>query len=455
MSIRSQDRPKKKTNVFRKSEQNPVSMDAQRYLLEDKDYDEVFDFPYLKDETVKRFLNSHGRLFFLVRGLPGSGKGPLGDLLKKHYPQSELYWADSMFLGPNAPVRTKVTLGKSHDVCRRKMEDYMIKNVPVIINRNSNICVWEIVPYLRLAARYGYTVILAETSHKIRAKAEVLAQTNSRQLNAGYMRMRGGQWEEVYPMYTGWFLRPVDGLFLFRRLGRISRLLTESGWKQAEMSHTEGQPFCLGRSCWFAQAPEDKTYCDSKEVKDAYGTVHTLSIIGYAIMSGLAVALVALDKTQTRLLGRPKAADDDFLSMRMTALNIQDWEPTPCVKKLSDIVLDEDNPQPLMLAKTTTVPESVSFVILGAYGKLDRPLFLKFKEIRNHWDTFRKKMLISSDGVSCKDKMKLGDVDAYRDGKEILLLDRSVQLDSVFTGYYQPYTVPRMQPWHTSRPSWR
>lgn len=38
----------------------------------------------------------------------------------------------------------------------------MVENVPVVINHNTNVMVWEIAVYLVLAAKYGYTAILID-----------------------------------------------------------------------------------------------------------------------------------------------------------------------------------------------------------------------------------------------------------------------------------------------------
>lgn len=73
--------------------------------------------PYLTHKETVRFLRTHGRLLFLLRGLPGSGKSIVAMELQRLYPDSRTYCADMFFSTPVAPERSHVTMRESHVLC--------------------------------------------------------------------------------------------------------------------------------------------------------------------------------------------------------------------------------------------------------------------------------------------------------------------------------------------------
>ncbi|XP_064474034.1 2',3'-cyclic-nucleotide 3'-phosphodiesterase-like [Ornithodoros turicata] len=412
---------------------------------DDNDIEKVFNFPYLSDAVAVQFLNDHGRVFFIVRGLPGTGKSVLSTMLMERYPTHKIYWADKMFMTPVPIPRTPDTLRESHKLCHEKIEGFMQKNVPVIINRSTNVRVSEVSRYLLLGVKYGYTTILADTSYKFSIVPEELAATNTKRLNLDYMKKRCAQWQNVYPIYTGWFLCPSDALFLFKRFSHILDLLNKSGWSPPKVLHQEGQPFCLGRRCWFGIASTEKEYCDSKEVRDAYGSVHTLKVVGYAITHEFVVAMVMLDEGQARLLGHRDADDNDqSVSDLFSGLSVKDWQPTRCEVELSDVVEDDEDDQdedtPITGGVENIVAsDAVSFVILGSCSEDPKVPLSASKDLPGMWKALCEKMSISERGVMCEEKISVGDAVAYRAHQDYLILDKGAELEGVFTGYYQPY----------------
>ncbi|KAL3195835.1 hypothetical protein MRX96_015720 [Rhipicephalus microplus] len=81
---------------------------------------ERVDAPCLKHEATLDFLRTHGRLLFLVRGPPGSGKNIVAAELEELYPECRSYWSDKLFSSPVAPERNTVTMRESHDLCLSK-----------------------------------------------------------------------------------------------------------------------------------------------------------------------------------------------------------------------------------------------------------------------------------------------------------------------------------------------
>ncbi|KAH7956572.1 hypothetical protein HPB52_010672 [Rhipicephalus sanguineus] len=141
-------------------------------VLDVAEFLDSVDFPCLVDDDTMEFLRSHGRILFLSRGPPGSGKGTVASKLLELYPGSRICWSHNMFLDPLAPPRTEETLRQSHDLCRQKITEYMQQNVPVIINKNTNMMMWEMSNFLRMAATYGYTVIILDVNKNFVMKPE-------------------------------------------------------------------------------------------------------------------------------------------------------------------------------------------------------------------------------------------------------------------------------------------
>lgn len=87
----------------------------------DVDKEEIFDFPYLADETTISFLKNYGRIMFIIRGPNSTLKSYLSEMIMKHYPSSKLCCADHYFSQTfSPPTRTKETIKLSHDYCHKK-----------------------------------------------------------------------------------------------------------------------------------------------------------------------------------------------------------------------------------------------------------------------------------------------------------------------------------------------
>ncbi|XP_064478008.1 uncharacterized protein LOC135391619 [Ornithodoros turicata] len=318
----------------------------------------------------------------------------------------------------------------------------MRDNVPVIVNRNSNVRRMEMWPYIRLALRYGYTIILAETHNRISSDTELLVLSNTERLDETYLNDRIKQWEEVYPLYTGWFLRPSDGLHLQMRYAEISSIAVENGWNIPKICHAEALVFCLGRLCSFGKEPEDQVYCDSDKVKDSYGSKHTLAIFGYAVVDNIVLAAVNLNEDQQSMIDNPD--DKEECSVKTAAgIQVDDWEATKCSVNIEDIVCaTTDREEPSKLEKLDQVPsaDTVSFIVLGRTEKHQGRDFIYDKELCNSLERFSRERM--SEGVPRGEQLSLDQIDIYKVENEFLIVDsRTVQLDSVFTGFYQSYSV--------------
>uniref|UniRef100_A0A224YI47 2',3'-cyclic-nucleotide 3'-phosphodiesterase n=1 Tax=Rhipicephalus zambeziensis TaxID=60191 RepID=A0A224YI47_9ACAR len=431
--------------------QLPASADGgagKTLFTDDIDVLDVVDFPCLADDDTMEFLRSHGRILFLSRGPPGSGKGTVATRLHELYPDSRIYWSDKMFLTPLAPPRTKETLNQSHELCLQKITEYMQQNTPVIINRNTNMSVWEASPYLRIAATYGYTVIILNIDKNLILKPEVLAVTNSKGLDQSYMKNRLKQWEHIYPYAMGWSPRPRDAAFLLRRYRELSAALANNGIVLKPVQCEQFFPFCIARLCWFGWDEQDRHFCHSEPVKKAYGSKDTITVLGYAAVGDLVMAVVELTEAQAALMGDSEQPANLEMAISRHA-NGQECDEMLCTVDLHNMFMQNETDETVVLQEGAACselppPSRVSFILLGsttAKAVKYSSAVLRASLLHNHMRSWRvtgagPRICADADGVSV-----YGTPADAPDDMCLLIADKkTVRLDTVFTGYYQAHT---------------
>ena len=98
----------------------------------------------------------------LVRGLPGSGKTTLSQLLTAFVLEADMYFNQD---GEYKFDATKLKL--AHQWCKDQCESYMQREKPKIAISNTFTQDWEMESYIELAKQYGYRVhtIIVENRH--------------------------------------------------------------------------------------------------------------------------------------------------------------------------------------------------------------------------------------------------------------------------------------------------
>ncbi|KAL3195834.1 hypothetical protein MRX96_015720 [Rhipicephalus microplus] len=438
---------------------------------------ERVDAPCLKHEATLDFLRTHGRLLFLVRGPPGSGKNIVAAELEELYPECRSYWSDKLFSSPVAPERNTVTMRESHDLCLSKIEGFMKNDVPVIINRNTNVRVWEIAKFLVLASRYGYTVILVDMPLHFVLDPKVLTATNNKGLGESYITQRVRQWEEVHPFATGWAPRPRDAAKLLHRYRQLRKALHEADPALApkDIASSNVFPFCLARVCVFGRTTAESNYCSSEKVKKAYGRHDTVRVFGYAATCGFVFAMAELTEEQASLLKKGdsgSSADkvgheevDDLAERMCLSLSPSNWEDVSCIVDLAKFAAPEigggdDGEDALRLAadKTdikSTHPSRITIMPLGSVEGTD---YSFARAVGTPWTLLATKLRSWTSPTAEEAAKKVGKVEVYaatESGREaccLLVDEETCELDVVFTGYYQPYTTPLSRnSWSTTR----
>jgi predicted kinase len=92
----------------------------------------------------------------LLRGISGAGKSTY---TSKHFPGAVVCSADQYFISPDGNYKfDPEKLGSAHGSCKRKFKKALEANDPLIVVDNTNTTLWEMQPYIQLAAAHGYDV---------------------------------------------------------------------------------------------------------------------------------------------------------------------------------------------------------------------------------------------------------------------------------------------------------
>jgi predicted kinase len=112
---------------------------------------------------VETTTNYKGDLI-LLRGLPGSGKSTLGDIIQ----QSSVISADDFFIDSKGEYVFDATkLKEAHNMCQQKCAERMRLELSKIVVANTFTQTWEMQPYFDMAERYHYRVhtLVVENRH--------------------------------------------------------------------------------------------------------------------------------------------------------------------------------------------------------------------------------------------------------------------------------------------------
>jgi predicted kinase len=98
------------------------------------------------------------KYLILLRGLPGSGKSTVAELISENGKYS-ICCADDYFIQNGKYCFDATKLGDAHSRCQRKVEFGMALRAQKIILANTSTTEKELEPYFKLAEKYDYKII--------------------------------------------------------------------------------------------------------------------------------------------------------------------------------------------------------------------------------------------------------------------------------------------------------
>jgi predicted kinase len=119
---------------------------------------------------MENIIDKQGDLI-LLRGLPGSGKSTLGNVilqLPNNNPQ-EVLSADDFFVNKEGEyIFDGTKLKEAHNYCQFRCSERMRQQIVRIVVANTFTEDWEMKPYFEMAERYNYRVhtLIVENRHE-------------------------------------------------------------------------------------------------------------------------------------------------------------------------------------------------------------------------------------------------------------------------------------------------
>lgn len=167
----------------------------------------VFEsYPFLGNHRTRIHIR-RSKVFFIMRGLPGSGKSTTVRAIKLQYKNALVVSADNYFsLEDGSYEFSKDRLSEAHENCRKVAEQAAKKGLRHVVVDNTNIMRWEMGEYFRLAGLYNYVVLLVEPRTPWAMDAAALAAKNTHGVSEEHIRLKMKKFGPVFPVYWAWFL---------------------------------------------------------------------------------------------------------------------------------------------------------------------------------------------------------------------------------------------------------
>ena len=162
-------------SLAEKARNSPVTVEPKRTSTSTSDTtSRVYVSRFIQDE-LKNFRKS----LILMRGVPGSGKSSLAKKISDEY-GAAITSADFYFYNSQGVYffdRDRLT--EAHDYCFKETMNYAEANMKLIIVDNTNLEVWEMLRYAKIAKDYKYHLMLVEPLTPWKYDAKKCARYNN------------------------------------------------------------------------------------------------------------------------------------------------------------------------------------------------------------------------------------------------------------------------------------
>ncbi len=162
-------------------------------------------FPFLSDHRTIDFITKT-KIMFVMRGLSGSGKSTVVELLTKTYPGAVICSADHYFMQGGVYKFDLSLLSAAHQQSQSAAANACQSGINTVIIDNTNVQRWEMKPYLDQASFHGYLVVIVTPKTPWRLDPEELARRNSHGVPFHVISKKVRAFTSLAPLYWGWFV---------------------------------------------------------------------------------------------------------------------------------------------------------------------------------------------------------------------------------------------------------
>ncbi|XP_070570635.1 2',3'-cyclic-nucleotide 3'-phosphodiesterase-like [Ptychodera flava] len=289
--------------------------------------DPTLEFPVLTDPKTIEYIKK-SKVMFIMRGLSGSGKSVIAEVIRETYENSIICCADNFFNRPDGRyVWRKEGLQEVHDKCHKLAEDSCKKGINVVVIDNTNVRAWEAQFYLDLAKRTDYVVVLVEPKTSWKFDAYELARKNKHGVAFSMLQKKVESFDTMIPLFFGWFLNYTDSTTVRYKGNKIYRQLQkEAEFVEKFKMCVKGDPdaylnfntyysvdslvvgpvvlHCTSKFCGRGKVPDSYKYLKNADVSASLGAAFTTHIIGFFFTAKTFGARLKLTSRQVELWGQ-------------------------------------------------------------------------------------------------------------------------------------------------------
>ncbi|CAN8006586.1 unnamed protein product [Ixodes hexagonus] len=128
-------------------------------------------------EDVQNLVSNGEQVLVLIRGLPGSGKSTLAEKLRGR--NGVVLSADHFFYRKGVYVFDRMRLSEAHEWNKRRASRAIQDGRSPVVIDNTNVEVWEMMPYVALALRARYRVVVLEPDTPWKFNPKQLTRRNT------------------------------------------------------------------------------------------------------------------------------------------------------------------------------------------------------------------------------------------------------------------------------------
>nr|XP_033774066.1 2',3'-cyclic-nucleotide 3'-phosphodiesterase isoform X2 [Geotrypetes seraphini]XP_033774067.1 2',3'-cyclic-nucleotide 3'-phosphodiesterase isoform X2 [Geotrypetes seraphini] len=277
---------------------------------------ESLNFPFLSDNTTIATVKE-SKIFFIIRGLPGSGKSSLAkEILERYKDACRVISADKFNIKPEIRCAVPDTYHRFDD----EVINCCQQGASVIVVDDTHHEKERLDQLLDIADLHKFSVVIVEPKTAWHGDCFTLAQKNHWGLTVEVLKNLKGTLDlEPLPLYYGWFLSRKSADLLWKaklafleRLGNLKafrKRVKDFGMEETKrkinlpdyFSHRPNILHCTTKFTNYGKAPGSEQYAKLEAVKTSNGKAFSLTITALFVTPRTTGARVQLGEQELLL----------------------------------------------------------------------------------------------------------------------------------------------------------